>query len=403
MWLRADDAPSCFLLGADLAAERAAAEHIGGPAPRFFSLVQRCIWGLCQPDLVRVDVARALRELERAYPSCFATHLVAAFVTRRAAPPRADEALARARALCSPAHPWRYLLPSDAEWRGEAPPQQLLEVVPDRMWRARVQLELHGTPFKIASIATLVRTEDSKLAFINPVALEPAVLARVRALGTVEIALHQGRGHSRFVDCTRRDFPSARVLGSPGHAVHPPSAHVRFDGLLTTPSGGLAEEFDLLPVEGTQGDEVVILHRPTRTLIAQDLLANGLASNGERGFGGRLYYFAWGLCDRLGMHAYQLLLWHDLERLRRSLRAIARADYTRVTAAHWPMAPYSGAELDAFREQLERLASTTRWEYRAMVARFVRHQPGFVLDLLRYKAKQRRRTPVAAPNPRGAG
>ncbi len=400
MWIRADSSPSCFFLGSDRVEERAAAEYVGGPVPLFFALTQRCIWGLCQPDLVQVDVQRALRRLERSYPECFVTHLITAFATRLARPARAEEALIRARELCGPNHPWRYLLPSDADWRGEVPPQDLIEVLPNRMWRVRVALELSGTPFKVSSIATLVRAEDARLVLINPVALEPSILARVRALGTVCMVAQQGRSHSRYVDCARAQFPEARVLGSPGHLVHPPSAHVRFDGILGTCSGSLPDEFQTLPVEGTQADEVVLLHRPTRTLIAQDLLANNRSDNLERSFGGRLYYFAWGLCDRIGMHGYQPLLWQDLERLQSCLRRLASADYARVTAAHWPIAPCAGEELEDFREQLSRLAALSRWQHLALRARFVRFQPGFVVDLLRYNARQKRaRRALAAVRP----
>ena len=52
-------ADSVFMLGHDIRDEAAASELLGGPAAHFFALAQRIIWGVSQPDLVRVNVAAA--------------------------------------------------------------------------------------------------------------------------------------------------------------------------------------------------------------------------------------------------------------------------------------------------------------------------------------------------------
>jgi hypothetical protein len=382
---------SVFLLGASAHEVDRFRETLGRQSFRgYLARAQRVIWGLSQPDLVRVDVRGTLAALARRDSQDPLTDLLAAYALRGQDPDRAQAALERAQERMPPDHPWRYLLPTTADWEDRDAPQELHEVVPGRVWRVQARIALPGAPFHVGSTATLVRTEHDTLVFINPVALSAPVLAAVRGLGRVAILAVQGRAHSQFVASSRAQFPEARVLLSPGHRVHPPSAHLPFDGLLGTDSARLPEEFLELPVVGTEADEVVLLHRPTRLLICQDLVSNNRATHVGRSFAGKLEYFAFGLDDRIGLLSYHPILWRDLSAFQESLAAIRGSEYALVTAAHFPVEPCAGVDREAFDAALDHVLALSRLRHLAYLAEFFAHQPSFLRDLLRYKNDARR-------------
>jgi hypothetical protein len=381
---------SCFLIGRPKADEAVLEETIGGSVPRFFALAQRCVWGVTQSDLVRVDDDLELRRLVRLYPKCFVGHLLVAFTFRSRAPSRADAALRQAFDLATPNHPWRYLLPSPAEWSCALQPQRLRSVIPDRLWRVRSEEVAGGTAFPIVSQGSLIRLESGGLAFINPVDLSDAVRDQVQALGAVELLATQGKAHSRHIERTRALFRRARVLGSPGHLSHPVSSHIRFDGVLGTESARLPSEWVELPIAGTEASEVALLHVPTKLLFFQDLVSNNRADNPARPFVGRLEYFAFGLVDRIGWMSYHPALWNDLRRLQSSLKQVLRCDYEHVIGAHWPDEPCAGAARDAFDASLRWVIELSPFRHKCLSVRYFSRQPGFLRDMLLYRRAQRK-------------
>jgi hypothetical protein len=57
-------------------------ELVGGDPAHFFALAQRCVWGVSEPGLVRVDLRRVIARLRTEFPTLFAAHLLAAFALR---------------------------------------------------------------------------------------------------------------------------------------------------------------------------------------------------------------------------------------------------------------------------------------------------------------------------------
>ncbi|MCC7537113.1 MAG: hypothetical protein IT379_12905 [Deltaproteobacteria bacterium] len=374
---------SVFLLGCDVDAERALEEPLGGDAARFFVLAQRAVWGMTQPDVVRANVDAALGALIRSHGGAFPAHLLAAWVWHDRDRSRADDALARARAMATPGHALAYLLPSDEAWRCVRPDQRLEEVVEGRMWRARHWLTMRGSTLLITSTATLVRTDGGDLLLVNPVALDGPTRDAIAALGPVRWIVTQGRAHSAHIDDARRAFPEATVLGTPGHLRHPPAAHVELDDVLGT-YRGLPAELELLPIDGHVFREWLLVHRPTRTLIVQDLVGYGLPGDPATCVG-RLYAFAFGLVHRIGLMSYSVAFWENLPALRDSLRRVRDTAFDQVVGAHWPIEPRRGDEVRAFREALELPLGLRRIDHVSLAARYFWSQPGFLVDLLRYQ------------------
>ncbi len=365
------------MLGTDTDDEWRLTEELGGAPRSFFKQAQRIAWGLTQPDLIRIDVLAAAKRLVRRHGDAFPAHMYDAWVWRAREPRRAESALARARELATVDHPLAYLLPSDDEWHCRTPPQQLVEVVPDRMWLVSHEVPLTGAPFPHATVATIVRSRTGDLAIFNPVAFEPEIADAIERLGHVRWLAVLGKAHGRFVGITKHRFPSALALGTLGHLEHPAAARFTFDGVLERAE--LPAELEMLPIDGCLLREVAVFDRPSRTLILQDMVTSS-AKGFARPFVGRLYGFAFGLTGGVGFPAYQLTTWVDIRAMQRSFRALLDTGFKRVALAHAPTL-VDGAEL---RKTLENTLEIGWFEHKMLLARFAVAQPAFVGAGLRY-------------------
>lgn len=369
---------SIHLIGKDTADEWRFVETLGGPPHRFFQLAQRIAWGITQPDLVRVDVIETARRLVRSHGGAFPAHLYAAWVWRARDPDRAERCLETARTLASPEHPLWHLLPSQGEWALQHAPQALLEVVPGRLWRVAHAFPMLGGPLCTTTIATVVRASSGELAILNPVELSAAVAEEIAALGSVRWVISQGKSHSAFVDTVRRRFAGSLALGTEGHLRHPPASRVVFDGLLG--NSRLPDDLELLPMRGHLGEEVLILDRPSKTLIAQDLASYG-ATDGP--FVSRIYMFAFGIVDGIGFPSFSLPLWQAFGDVKASLVRVRDSGFEHVVAAHGVVAPRAG-DADLLRASIDRALAIGNLEHKTMLARYFASQPTFLRDLIRY-------------------
>ena len=147
---------SIFMLGHRKDDEAAVSELVGGPAARFFTLAHRIMWGVSQPDLVRIDVEAARAAVVKEYGRCPAAHLLDAFACRGSGrQDLADAARERAASLAR-GHPLAWLCPTEAESAGEGPEQTLEEVIPGRLWRTRAWFQIRGTRLRSSGAGTLV-------------------------------------------------------------------------------------------------------------------------------------------------------------------------------------------------------------------------------------------------------
>jgi hypothetical protein len=378
--------PSNWLLGLTLDDERALEGALGGKPGGFFALAQRVAWGLTQSDLIRADPRENAAALVRRYGQAFPAHLFEAWAWRERDADRAERALERARGLASPDHSLFALLPSDAEWTCAVPAQRLVEVSPGTLWRVAHAMPLTGSPFHVTSVTTVVRTKEGDLAIINPVALGDDVATDIEKLGRVRWVLSQGKVHSKYLAVVRNRFPGSIALGTQGHLKHAPAAHLELDGLLET-FAEMPRDLEPMLVRGHLFEEVLLVHRPTSTLIVQDMVANGRRASA--GFAGRLYGFAFGLFDRIGFMSYNLPFWQDVPALHESFRAVRASGFTQVTGAHWPLELAGGEDCDAVQRAIDYALETSSLAHKGKLGRYFWTQPGFFRDLVRYKVASR--------------
>jgi hypothetical protein len=178
---------------------------------------------------------------------------------------------------------------------------------------------------------TVIRLADGSLLLHSPVSLDPELRAALDARGSVRFAVAPNRVHHLYAGEVARAYPQARLWVGPGLEEKRPDLEI--NGVLDDEAPpewrGQVEQtfFRGRPYE----NEVVFLHRASRTLILCDLAFN---------FGSqlppatRLVARLLGSYRRFGPSRLDPLLIRDRGEARRSLERILAWDFDRVVLAH---------------------------------------------------------------------
>jgi len=190
-----------------------------------------------------------------------------------------------------------------------------------------------------------ILTLDQGLLVHSPIAVEPSQIAH---LGDPRWVLAPNLFHHLYVGPWAE--AGIETWGAPG--LPDKRKDVAFAGTLTTRSHPFGPDIEVLPLSCFDlTREVVVLHRPSRTLIVTDLVIN-LAQNAPR-------LTRWALRCACGYPGCRTTL---LERVgmrrdaaRRDLETIAAWDFDRLIMAHGEVIPRNGkaALLGAFRWLLD--------------------------------------------------
>lgn len=120
----------------------------------------------------------------------------------------------------------------------------------------------------------IVRLSDGRLWLHSPVELSDAVVDAINDLGEVAFLVAPNKMHHLFLKDAMARFPNAEVYGAPGLADK--RDDLRFDATIpaSTPEAWRSD-LDLMAIDGLPDlNEVVFLHKPSRTLIVTDLIFN---------------------------------------------------------------------------------------------------------------------------------
>ncbi|NRA02320.1 MAG: DUF4336 domain-containing protein [Myxococcales bacterium] len=164
----------------------------------------------------------------------------------------------------------------------------------DGLWS--VDAETRLAPSVFFPLRMAVMQVAGELLLHSPVPIEPALARELADLGPVGHLLAPNKFHHRYLAQAAERYPGARVWGVPGMTEKFPE--IRFDAVLGQDSApGWAAHLDQVGVSGVPAiNEVVTLHRPSRSLLVTDLVFNmtrirGLLSplalwlvGGQRGF-----------------------------------------------------------------------------------------------------------------------
>lgn len=204
-----------------------------------------------------------------------------------------------------------------------------MRALDEDLWVVERDQRFYGLP--VGTRMTVVRLADGNLLLHAPVSLDAALRRELDALGPVRYAMAPNRLHHLYAGEVAGHYPGARLWVAPGLERKRPDLEI--EGVLgdeapTEWKGQLAQTFFRgRPYE----NEVVFLHRASRTLLLCDLAFNfGPKAHPAT----RLLMRLIRSYGRFGPSRLDPLLIRDRRAARESLERILTWDFDRVVMAH---------------------------------------------------------------------
>lgn len=214
----------------------------------------------------------------------------------------------------------------------------LRELGPD-LWVAHQPLRFGGA--EIGTRMTVVRLPERRLFLHSPITLGPELRQNLDRLGVARFAVAPNRFHHLYAAEYTAAYPDLQLFVAPGLETKRPDLSVH--GILQDEApSGWRDHLGQVVVRGyPMLNEVVFLHRSSRTLITSDLVFNIRADSPALT---RLVFRLVGGYGRLGPTLLERVLIRDRPAARESLNRVLAWDFDRVILAHGHILESGGRE-----------------------------------------------------------
>ncbi|MCA9523252.1 MAG: DUF4336 domain-containing protein [Myxococcales bacterium] len=178
---------------------------------------------------------------------------------------------------------------------------------------------------------TVIALPGGALMLHSPIAIDERLADEIAALGEVRYIVAPNALHHLFVAAAVARYPAAELWAAGRLASKKPRLQIvhRLDRALPAT---WAETLQTLPIRGAETiDETLFLHRPSRTLVATDLVMNMREYPTRRS---RLFFKLVGTYRRLAVSRLWRLYTTDKRALRASRAAVLELDFDRLLMAH---------------------------------------------------------------------
>lgn len=219
------------------------------------------------------------------------------------------------------------------------PRSQSLKQLAEDIWIAERPQTFYG--LAVGTRMTVIRLTGGRLLLHSAIALDPALLAELDALGRVAYVVAPNRVHHLYAGDVAKSYPEARLWIGPGLETKRPD--LRYVAILgdESPEEWRGEVDQTFFRGRPYENEVVFLHRKTRTLIVCDLAFNfGPSAPAMTRFWMKLIR-SYG---SFGPSKLDPLLIRDRVAARQSLERILGWDFDRVVIAHGDVLETGGRE-----------------------------------------------------------
>jgi hypothetical protein len=198
------------------------------------------------------------------------------------------------------------------------------------LWTTEYQLGWQAGLIPIPVRMTVLRLADRQVVLHSPGPISSALQEEIDALGPVGFIVVP-QAHGKFAAQASQRFPGAKLLAAPGAPSCQKSLPFH-DLLADQPPAAWEGQVESHLVLGFRLHEVVLLHRPSRTLILTDLCFNIQRSPSTIA---RTFFRANGVWQRFGpSRLIRLLGVSDRAAFRRSIERVLQWDFARIVPGH---------------------------------------------------------------------
>jgi hypothetical protein len=198
------------------------------------------------------------------------------------------------------------------------------------LWSSEHEFGWQGGVIPIPARMTVIRLGDGQLILHSPVPLSPELRGELDALGPVGFIVVP-EAHGKFAGQASRTYPSARLLAAPSAPRR--RRALPFHGTLADrPPATWSGRVESQLVLGFHLHEVLLFHRPSRTLVVTDLCFNIRRSSSRIA---RLFFRANGMWQHFGpSRIIRAVAVSDRAAFRGSLERTLRWDFERIVPGH---------------------------------------------------------------------
>lgn len=210
----------------------------------------------------------------------------------------------------------------------------------DGLWELDAPLEIFG--MALGHRMTVVRLADGQLWLHSPVAYSAELAAELALLGPVGHVVAPNCVHDTYLEAWFAAYPAARFHGARGFKHLRPD--LKFTDTLTdAPLAAWSGVLDQLVVHGMpRVNEVVFLHRSSRTLLLTDLAFN---LGADLPFLSRVLLRINGCYDRFACSRLLRSTIRDRAAVRASINRILAWDFDRIIVSHGRVVASGGKDL----------------------------------------------------------
>lgn len=215
-----------------------------------------------------------------------------------------------------------------------------LRRIAEDLWVADRPLRVAGIP--VGTRMSVIRLRDGGLFLHSPVRADAATREALDALGPVRFVVAPSKIHHFFVGEYAAHYPQARICGAPGLAEK--RRDVRFHEILgdAAPAAWAAQLEQVLFGGVPSVNEIVFLHRASRTLLLTDLAFHFREPPASLPL--RFFLRLTGTHGRFAATRTFRLLMRDRRAARAALERILALDFERVIVTHGEILERGGRE-----------------------------------------------------------
>lgn len=190
--------------------------------------------------------------------------------------------------------------------------------------------EKHLLPGLILPVTCTCIKEASKSILISPIGFSENEIDQLKTSGGVTDIIAPNLIHHLYVQKAKAEFPQAHIWGVKGFQEKRPD--IRWDRMISKADWPFTEFLDILEVKGASKlNEVVFLHKKTRTLVVTDLCFN---LQNPKGFMAPILLNLLGTYKKFNVSRFILRSIDDKESFKSSMKELMTWDFDQIIMSH---------------------------------------------------------------------